>query len=112
MSRPREEGPSQLPWRPLLVRLELHDGPRTTRDGEVQAWVGSIRGGRQIHVQEVRRRDGSIAVFAHTEPEGYGLDHLVAAVLDRASFSGGAKVLLNDLRDRRLGRLAETNGNL
>jgi hypothetical protein len=77
---------------------QLHDGPRTTRDGEVQAWVGSIRGGRQVHVQEVRRRDGTIAVFAHTEPEGHGLDHLVAAILDRASFSGGAKVLLNDLR--------------
>jgi hypothetical protein len=45
-------------------------------------------------------------VFAHTEPEGYGLDHLVSAMLDGASFSGGAKVLKNDLRCRGVGRLS------
>lgn len=84
----------------FALGYRLHDGARTTRRGEIQAWVGAVRGGRQVHVQEVRRHDGRVAVFAHTEPEGYGLDHLVAAILDRASFSGGAKVLLNDLRAR------------
>ena len=84
----------------LAQGYEFHTGPRTTRDGEIQAWVASINGGRQVHVQEVRLDDGDIAVFAHTEPEGCGLDHLIAAVLDEASFSGGARVLRNDLRSR------------
>lgn len=75
-----------------------HTGPRTQRDGEIQAWVAPIGRGRQIHVQEELLRDGSIAVFAHTEPEGYGLDHFIAAVLDKASYSGGARALRSDLR--------------
>lgn len=85
---------------------QLHDGPRTTRDGEVQAWVGSIRGRRQVQVQEVRRRDGTVAVFAHTEPEGYGLDHLVAAVLDRAELLGRREGLAERPARTGLGRLA------
>ena len=63
-----------------------------------RAWVAPIGRGRQVHVQEVRRGDGRVEVFAHTEPEGSGLRHLVAAVLDRASFTGGARALLADLR--------------
>jgi hypothetical protein len=84
----------------LALGYQLHTGPRTTRDGEVQAWVAGIDRGRQVHIQEVRLDNGDIAVFAHTEPEGYGLDHLISAMLDGASFSGGAKVLKNDLRCR------------
>lgn len=79
---------------------KAHTGARTRRDGEIQAWVKPIGRGRQVHVQEELLDDGSIDVFAHTEPEGEGLDHLVSAVFDQASFSGGAKVLLNDLRTR------------
>jgi len=77
-----------------------HTGARTQRVGEIQAWVRPIGRGRQVHVQEELLRDGSIDVFAHTEPEGQGLDHLFAAVFDRVSYSGGAKVLLGDLRAR------------
>jgi hypothetical protein len=77
-----------------------HTGPRTQREGEIQAWVKPIGRGRQVHVQEELQGDGSIKVYAHTEPAGYGLDHLVAAVLDEASFSGGGKVLRGDLRKR------------
>lgn len=77
-----------------------HSGPRATRDNEIQAWVRLIGRGRQVHVQEVRRKNGNIAVFAHTEPESTTLAHAVSALLDGASFAGGAKVLLNDLRDR------------
>lgn len=84
----------------LSLGYRFHTGPRTTRDSEIQAWVAGIGRGRQVHVQEVRLDDGDIAVYAHTEPEGYGLDHLVSAVLDEASFAGGARVLRSDLRSR------------
>ena len=77
-----------------------HTGPRTKRKGEIQAWVAPLPRGRQVHVQEVRRRDGDIAVYAHSEPEGYGLAHAFAALFDRASFSGGARALKEDLRRR------------
>jgi hypothetical protein len=76
----------------------FHTGPRTTRSGEIQAWVAPLPNGRQVHVQEVRRRNGNIAVFAHTEPEGYGLAHGIAAFFDRASYSGGGRALKADLR--------------
>lgn len=39
-----------------------HTGPRVRRDGEIQAWVAPLAGGRQVHVQEVRRRNGDVAV--------------------------------------------------
>lgn len=84
----------------FALGYRFHGGPRTTRDREVQPWVAPIGRGRQVHVQDARRRDGKIAVYAHTEPEGHGLDHLITGVLDGASFSGGARVLLNDLRSR------------
>jgi len=84
----------------LATGYKPHTGPRTTRDGEIQAWVKPIGRGRQVHVQEELLDDGSIDVFSHTEPEGHGLDHLLAAVLDEASYSGGAKVLRGDLRRR------------
>jgi hypothetical protein len=38
--------------------------------------------------------------FKQGSSSSYELDHLVAAIFDRVSFSGGAKVLLNDLRAR------------
>ena len=84
----------------LALGYRFHTGLRTERDGEIQAWVASIGRGRQVHVQEVRRRNGDIAIFAHTEPEGAGLEHALAAIFDEASFAGGAKVVLNDLRSR------------
>lgn len=84
----------------LASGYKPHAGARTRRDGEIQAWIKPIGRGRQVHVQEELLDDGSIAVFAHTEPEGEGLDHLIAAVFDQASYSGGAKVLLGDLRSR------------
>lgn len=84
----------------LSAGYTFHRDLRTKRDGEIQAWVRPIGRDRQVHVQEVRRRNGNVAIYAHTEPEGETLDHLVSAVLDQASFQGGAKVLLNDLRSR------------
>lgn len=75
-----------------------HAKPRVARDGEIGAWVVPIAGGRQVHVQEVRRGDGDVDVYAHTEPAGVGPKHAVSAVADRASFSGGARVLREDLR--------------
>lgn len=84
----------------LSLGYRFHSGPRTTRDGEIQAWVAGIGRDRQVHVQEVRLDNGDVAVYAHTEPEGYGLDHLVSALLDEASFAGGSRVLKNDLRRR------------
>lgn len=82
----------------LALGYTFHTGPRTTREGEIHAWVAGIGRSRQVHVQEVRLENGDVAVFAHTEPKGFGLDHLLSAVLDEASFPGGAKVLKNDLR--------------
>jgi hypothetical protein len=84
----------------LAMGYRPHTRARTKRAGEIQAWVRSIGRGRQVHVQEELLEDGSIDVFAHTEPAGQGLNHLVAAVFDRVSFAGGAKVLLGDLRER------------
>jgi hypothetical protein len=82
----------------LALGYRFHAGLRSTRRGETQAWLADIGRGRQAHVQEARRSDGRVAVFAHTEPAGVGLRHAISAALDRASFSGGARVLLRDLR--------------
>jgi hypothetical protein len=76
-----------------------HTGLKYRRDGEVQAWIRPIGRGRQVHVQEVRGRGGEIEVYAHTEP-ATAVEHAFSAILDGASFSGGAKALLNDLRDK------------
>ena len=76
---------------------KVHQGLRTTRKDEIRAWVRAIRQGRQVHVQEEKLDNGDIAVYAHTEPEGQTLDHLLSALFDEASFQGGAKVLLRDL---------------
>jgi hypothetical protein len=84
----------------LATGYKPHTGPRSKRDGEIQAWVKLIGRGRQVHAQEELLDDGSTAVFAHSEPAGVGLDHFFAAILDRASFSGGARVLRGDLRSR------------
>lgn len=89
----------------LIVKLgqvgyEKHDGPRTTRDREVatlrKGFPGSD-GWRQNHVQVVQR-GRTCAVYAHTEPHtGRFLDHAASALLDEASFSGGSRMLRNDL---------------
>ena len=82
----------------LASGYKPHTGPRVRRENEVQAWVAPLPGGRQVHVQEVRRRNGDIAVYAHTEPEGAGLRHGISALTDGASFQGGARALKSDLR--------------
>ena len=79
---------------------ESHDGPRWKRDGETQTWVVALGNGRQIHVQEEELSNGNVAVFAHTEPAGFGPRHLASALRDEASFSGGSKALKADLRKR------------
>lgn len=78
-----------------------HKGPRIERDGEIRAWVAPVGNGeRHVHVQEVRRRNGDVAVYAHTEPAGVGPSHAVSAVTDGASYQGGSRVLREDLRRR------------
>lgn len=77
---------------------KAHTGPRTTRQGEIHAWVMPIGFGRQIHVQEELLSSGNVAIYAHTEPAGYGPSHLVSAVRDKASFQGGSRRLRNDIR--------------
>jgi hypothetical protein len=84
----------------LATGYKPHTGPRSKREGEIQAWVKFIGRSRQVHAQEELLDDGDVAVFAHSEPAGTGLDHFIAAMLDRASFSGGARVLRADLRSR------------
>lgn len=88
-------------FRNILIRAGYtpHNGPRTTRPNEICAWIIPIGFGRQVHVQEELRTNGDVAVFAHTEPEGYGLRHFVSAVRDKASFQGGSRKLRNDVRD-------------
>jgi len=56
---------------------------------------------RQNHVQlvVVPEEDG-LAVFAHTEPYGYGWKHLVSAVCDRANYGAGAAMLLRDVQEK------------
>lgn len=84
----------------LASGYKPHTGPRVRRKDEIQAWVAPLPGGRQVHVQEVRTRNGDIAVYAHTEPEGAGLSHAISAITDRASFQGGSRALKSDLRRR------------
>ena len=85
----------------LCVKLEragytLHRGPRTRAPGELEAWVRRLSPDRQVHVQLVKgQRD--VRVFAHTEPAGFTLRHLFAALLDQVSYQAGAKVLKADL---------------
>lgn len=75
-----------------------HRGPRTTADGELEAWVRELATDRQVHVQLVSpKRGGNARVYAHTEPRGFTLRHLVAALFDRVSYQAGAKVLRADL---------------
>lgn len=79
---------------------EEHDGPRMSRDGEIATYRLAFHGAdglRQNHVQIVER--GSVfAVYAHTEPHTQRLvAHAISAVGDGASFSGGSRMLTNDL---------------
>jgi hypothetical protein len=84
----------------LVVGYRVHRGLRTKRKGELMAWLIRLPKGRQVHVQEEELPNGDILVFAHTEPAGYGLKHLKAALRDRVSYSGGARRLRNDLRSK------------
>jgi len=73
-----------------------HTGMRYERRGEICAWSKDLPGGRHVHVQEVRWRDGVIALFAHTEVKS-GLGHVLSALRDRANYSAGARTLRRDL---------------
>jgi len=79
---------------------EDHDGLKVRRDREVLAFRATFDGRdglRQNHIQIVDR--GSVfAVYAHTEPHTERLiDHAISALNDEASFSGGSRMLRNDL---------------
>lgn len=75
-----------------------HRGPRTTHDGELEAWVRPLDRDRQVHVQIVSpKRGGNARLYAHTEPRGFTLKHLLAALFDSVSYQAGAKVLRADL---------------
>jgi hypothetical protein len=89
----------------LAVKLrdagyEEHTGPSVSRDGEVGTYRKTYRSGgalRQNHVQVVRRGK-KLAMYAHTEPHtDRPIDHAVSALFDEASFSGGSRMLRNDL---------------
>ena len=79
---------------------EVHTGPSVTRDREVATYRKTYRSGgalRQNHVQVVER-GSKLAMYAHTEPHtDRFVDHAVSALLDEASFSGGSRMLRNDL---------------
>jgi hypothetical protein len=79
---------------------EEHTGPSVSRDGEVGTFRKTYRSGgalRQNHVQVVAR-GRKLAMYAHTEPHTDRLvDHALSAVFDAASFSGGSRMLRNDL---------------
>jgi hypothetical protein len=87
----------------LCMRLEhagytLHRGARTTHEGEIEAWRRVFAPGRQVHVQIVKPKRGKDAtLYAHTEPSGFTLTHLLAALFDRVSYQAGARVLRADL---------------
>ena len=84
----------------LSADYRFHIGPRIQREGEKQTWVRSIGRGRQVHVQEVYVGN-EVHMYAYTEPEArHVLADAVAAVLDNASYSGSARVLLSDVRAR------------
>ena len=83
----------------LNMGYQFHRGLRSRRPGEIEAWLADIGRGRQVHVQEVKRRNGGIAIYAHTEPASGTMAHAVSALLDGASFQGGSRVLRADLRE-------------
>lgn len=103
----------------IVRRLErvgytAHKGPRIQRLREIGAWRlefpaedGQLR---QIHVQCMREVDRKgrqhLAWYAHTEPAGWGLRHLWAALTDRVSYQHGARMLREQLAGLRLARAA------
>ena len=84
----------------LKANYEFHTGPRLKRTSEIGAMRAFLGNDRQVHVQFVRRRDGDIGVYAHTEPETEDLiAHGWAAMTGNVSYQGGARVLKEDLRE-------------
>jgi hypothetical protein len=83
------------------VGYTRHRGLRWTRENEVytlrRTWKGEKKAQMQNHVQIVACDDG-LHVFAHTEPAGYGLEHAVSAIMDRADYGKGSITLLGDLK--------------
>jgi hypothetical protein len=79
---------------------EEHTGPSVSRDGELGTYRKTYRSGgalRQNHVQVVKR-GSKLAMYAHTEPHTERpIDHAFSALFDAASFSGGSRMLRNDL---------------
>jgi hypothetical protein len=87
------------------VGYTRHRGLRWTRENEVytlrKSWsdyaAKTCNRRMQNHVQIVACDDG-LHVFAHTEPAGYGLEHAVSAIMDKADFLVGSKILVSDLK--------------
>jgi hypothetical protein len=75
-----------------------HTLPRIRRAGEVDAWRMRLPGEQQNHVQVVANPAGLVELYAHTEPWGVGVQHLISAILDHADFVEGAALLRHDLR--------------
>jgi purine nucleoside permease len=79
-----------------------HRGPRITREAEVLTYRKrfTVQGAtRQNHIQVVCLNDAKdLGVFAHTEPWGYGLQHFLSAICDKANYGAGAAMLLRDLK--------------
>lgn len=89
----------------------LHRGLRTTHEGELEAWVREIPDKRQCHVQIVApKRGGAALVYAHTEPAGFTLRHLLAALTDSVSYQAGARVLRGDLERKGVNLCAMKTG--
>jgi hypothetical protein len=83
-----------------------HGGLRVTRRGELLAlrncfYPGGSEENRrtqyQNHVQLVAMPDDTVAIFGHIEPYGHGVAHLYSAVLDKADFAAGARMLRRHL---------------
>jgi hypothetical protein len=76
-----------------------HKGPRVRRDAEIAAWKRRYgkKARHQVHVQ-VSKSGKKRHVHAHTEPAGYGPRHWWSALMDKANFANGARVLKRDLK--------------
>lgn len=78
-----------------------HLGPRVQRWTELGAWRREISPGRQIHVQCLStggpEEERLLEWFAHTEPSGWGVRHLWAALTDGVSYQHGSRILREDV---------------
>lgn len=106
---------SEADFPAIVRRLERagfsrHLGPRIQRLRELGAWKHEFLGEggerRQLHVQCLRRtapgKRPVLEWYAHTEPAGWGLRHLFAALTDGVSYQHGARMLRETLQGVRL----------